>query len=283
MIKYLTILSLFLVINPLTYVSEVNDTQWKAQKAFEDKNYLVAIHRYEHLVEQLQINDPNVYINLAHAYYKTKKWLNARKYYVLASKNENPTLSSLAYHQLGMISEENYNQDSSIEDLRTALKLFKKAIKKNPKNLEARYNYELLRKKLEALRKFAEKNSSKKKRKSQSRKTKSNGNGEKQKTVSEEGEGDSEEKRAKKKESKNGKDRLEKQDPEGKEDGSKTGNKKKDKNKLREDKLKAVNINQEKIKTIFEALKNQEIQYLQQKRRRNKKAKKGYEKSKPDW
>lgn len=283
MIKFLSILSLFLAINPLTYVSEVNNTQLQAQEAFKNKDYLIAIYRYKHLVEDLQVEDPNAYLNLGHAYYKAKKPRQARKYYVAVSKGKNPSLSSLAYHQLGMIAEENYNKDSSLDDLQTALMFFKKAIKQNPKNLAARYNYELLRKKLESLRKRLEKNAPKQKKKSKSGKKKTNGGGDKQKTTTDEGDGDSEEKRAKKKESKNGKDQLEKEDAEGKENGSKTGNKKEDKNKLREDKLKAVGINQEKIKTIFEALKNQEIQYLQQKRRRNKKAKKGYNKNKPDW
>lgn len=284
MIKYLTILTLFLAFPFLTYVSDINDTQGKAMTAFRNKDYLIAIYRYEYLTEKLKVKDPNVYLNLAHSYYKAGKWEKARKYYLKTIKNNNTALSSLAYHQLGMISETNYNKESSVDDLQSALKFFKQAIKSNPNNLKARYNYELLRKKLEALRKFVEKNNPRKSGKSKSGKNKrKGGNGKKQKSSQGEGDGEQDEKQGKKQASKNGKDQMDKNDPDGEENDSKSGNKKNDKNNLRPDKLKAININQEKIKTIFEALKNQEIQYLQQKRRRNKRGKKGYGKNKPDW
>lgn len=283
MIKFAIIFSLFLAVNPITYVSEVNDTQKKALIAFNDKDYLIAIYRYEYLVEKLQVKDLNVYLNLAHSYYKAQKWQEAKRYYTLVAKGKNTQLASLAYHQLGMISDFTYNKDSSIEDLRNALKYFKFAIKNNSQNTAARYNYELLRKKLEELRKMLEKKNPRKNKKSgKSGKNKRKGGRNKQSDSEGEGDGDEKE-RSKKEESKEGKDQINKEDEKGKEDGSKTNDKKGKDNTMRSDKLKAININQEKIKTIFEAMKNKEIQYLQQKRRRNKKGKKGYGKNKPDW
>lgn len=281
MTKLALILSLFLVSNPLTYVSEVNDTQKKALNAFNDKRYLVAIYRYEHLIETLKVKDLNVYLNLAHAYYKAKKWQKANEFYQKVIKGEQLKLASLAYHQLGMIAEINYQQDKSIDNLHIALKQFKLAIIKNPGNYAARYNFELISKKLEELIKEQNKNKSAPNNQNTSGNKKTKGGDGKQKNAQNEGDGDKDAKRAIKEASKDGRDKINEEGKEGKKKG--VGNEKDKANKLRPDQLKAININQEKIKTIFEAMKNKEIHYLQQKRRRNKPGKKGYNKSKPDW
>ena len=283
MTKFALILSLFLVSNPLTYVSEVNDTQREALNAFNNKEYLLAVYRYQHLVVELKVKDLNIYMNLAHTYYKLKQWQKAYELYQILTKCKDRKLISLAYHQLGMIAEINYQQDKykSTSNLEIALKQFKLAIINNPANYEARYNFELISKKLEKL--FKEQNKNKPtpndQNKSGDKKTKSGGR--KQKNAQNDGDGDKEVRRSLKEASKDGKDKINEAGSEGEKKG--VGNDKDKTNKLRPDQLKAININQEKIKTIFEAMKNKEIHYLQQKRRRNKRGKKGYNKSKPDW
>ena len=281
MTKLLAIFTLLLVSNPLTYVTEVNNTQKQALAAFNDQRYLVAIYRYEHLIEKLEVTDLNIHLNLAHAYYKAKKWDDATKFYQKVSKGKQEKLASLAYHQLGMIAEINYQQDSSVDHLQIALKQFKQAIIKNPNNYNARYNYELLSKKLEEIRKRLKKNNPNHQNRSKSGNKKSKGGDRKQKSTQGEGDGDQEARRALKEADKDGKDKMDEQSSEGNGKGKENNQNKA--NKLRPDQLKAININQEKIKTIFEAMKNKEIHYLQQKRRRNKPGKKGYNKSKPDW
>ncbi|OJJ17157.1 hypothetical protein BKI52_31080 [marine bacterium AO1-C] len=281
MTKILAIFTLLLVSNPLTYVTEVNDTQKQALAAFNDQQYLVAIYRYEHLIEKLEVKDLNIFLNLAHAYYKAKKWDDATKFYQKVSKGKQTKLASLAYHQLGMIAEINYQQDSSVDNLQIALKQFKQAIIKNPGNYPARYNYELLSKRLEEIRKKLKKNNPNPQNQSKSGKKKSKGGDRKQKNAQGEGDGDKEEKRALKEAAKDGKEKIDEKSSDGKTKGA--GDNQDKTSKLRPDQLKAININQEKIKTIFEAMKNKEIHYLQQKRRRNKPGKKGYNKGKPDW
>ena len=54
----------------------------------------------------------------------------------------------------------------------------------------------------------------------------------------------------------------------------------KQENQTIEEKLKEINISKEKAEMILEALKNNEIQYLQQLKRKTSKK---VDKSKPDW
>ncbi len=283
MTKLLAIFILFLVSNPLTYVKEINDTQQQALAAFNDQQYQVAIYRYEHLIEKLEVTDLNIFLNLAHAYYKAKKWDKAFQFYQKVIDGPENKLASLAYHQLGMIAEISYRKNMSIDNLRIILKPFKQSIIKNPNNYLARYNYELLRKRLEKMEKAQKKyqphsNPQHRSRNDEGGKDKLGG-GQKQKNVPGEGEGEQEARKALKEAAKDGKEKE--QSADGKEKG-KEGDKDA-KNTLRPDQLKAININQEKIKTIFEALRNKEIHYLQQKRLRSKSGKKKYKKNKPDW
>ena len=63
-------------------------------------------------------------------------------------------------------------------------------------------------------------------------------------------------------------------------DKEKQDEKKKKDDNFNPDKMKDIKVTEEKAKMILEAMKNQEIQYLQQNRR---KASKPKDKSKPDW
>lgn len=90
------------------------------------------------------------------------------------------------------------------------------------------------------------------------------------------------------KEEKDSKDKKEQEEKEKKEQEKKEQEKKdKDAKEKKEDippsvsdKLKEMNMSEEKAKMILEAMKNQEIQYLQQNKR---KATKPKDKGKPDW
>ena len=95
--------------------------------------------------------------------------------------------------------------------MKESSELFKNSIKSNPENIESKYNYELVMKKI------------------------------------------------KEQENKENKEQQ---------------------NQTIEEKLKEINISKEKAEMILEALKNNEIQYLQQLKRKTSKK---VDKSKPDW
>ena len=72
-------------------------------------------------------------------YFHEQDTTNAMQYYsrVLASENDN--LRSVAYQQMGVIQQMK-------QKMNEALNAFKNALKSNPANEDARYNYELLKK-----------------------------------------------------------------------------------------------------------------------------------------
>ena len=75
-------------------------------------------------------------------YFHEQDTTNAMQYYsrVLASENDN--LRSVAYQQMGVIQQMK-------QKMNEALNAFKNALKSNPANEDARYNYELLKKMLD--------------------------------------------------------------------------------------------------------------------------------------
>ena len=79
---------------------------------------------------------------------------------------------------------------------------------------------------------------------------------------------DKKEKEKKEQEEKEAKEQDEKKDPKDKKDN------------FNPEKLKDMKVTEEKAKMILEAMKNQEVQYLQQNKR---KATKPKDKGKPDW
>src|SRR3954462_15742371 len=123
-------------------ISKINATKAAAKKAFYDGQYKEAVKKYRYLIDSLGVSEDEVSLNLANAYYLSKDTANARTVYQGLTQSTKNELRSNAFQQLGLI---NNNQGKSEE----ALKQFKQAIKADPTNEDARYNYEMLKKKLE--------------------------------------------------------------------------------------------------------------------------------------
>jgi tetratricopeptide (TPR) repeat protein len=136
---FLFCLLLLLIPGNLDRIARINRIKEQAEKAFAEKKYQEALNGYLLLVDSLQVNDENVNTNLAHCLYKLNKKEEAAKQYTNLASSSNKKISSIAHLQLGLL---NYS-DKKTED---ALTHFKAAIKANPDNQEARYNYELLKK-----------------------------------------------------------------------------------------------------------------------------------------
>ena len=160
----------------------------------------------------MNLNDDNIMLNLSHSYLLNGDTLNAIDGYNSLTESKKANIKSIAYQQLGVISDK-------YQKLKESSELFKNSIKSNPENIESKYNYELLMKKI--------------------------------------------------KEQEN-KENKEQQNQENQEQ----------QNQTIEEKLKEINISKEKAEMILEALKNNEIQYLQQLKRKTSKK---VDKSKPDW
>jgi hypothetical protein len=236
--------------------------------------------------------------NLAASYFQLKDTANALNTYSQLTQSTNKRINSVANQQLGVMADTNGKSEE-------ALNYFKQALKAAPENQEARYNYEVVKKKIEEQKKQEKQKQDQKQDKKEDQKNDPNQDkkdqqkkdqGKKEQEKKEQEKKDQEKKdqkdQQKKDQDKNDQQKKEEQkdkDQQKKEQEKKEQEQKEQEQKEKEkkgippsvaDKLKEMQITEEKAKMILEAMKNQEVQYLQQNKR---KATKPKEKGKPDW
>jgi tetratricopeptide (TPR) repeat protein len=272
--KALTVLLMLvaLFIDP-TKIGKINTLKAEARKAYQSGDYQTAIQRYRYLVDSLHVQEDEVLLNLANAYFQTNDTTQALSQYQSLTQSGKAQLRSKAEQQLGVMA----NRAGKSEE---ALNHFKQAIKNDPTNEDARYNYELLKKKLE------EKKKQDQQKQDQNKDQQQNKEEEKEKKDQEKQDQKKEQEQKKDEQNKDQeqKDQQEKKNEEQKkkEEQEQKENKeeKKEDNPSVSKKLQQMEMSEEKAKMILEAMKNQEIQYLQQNKR---KATKPKDKGKPDW
>jgi len=145
--KYLlfVIVALSLSTDPLR-IMKINRAKTKAREAYNSGDYKTAIKTFRYLIDSMQVNEDEVMLNLAHAYFITKDTAQAYSGYQQLTGSKNPEVRSKAQQQLGIM----HHQQGKFEE---ALNNFKQAIKADAHNTMARYNYEMLKKKLEEKKK----------------------------------------------------------------------------------------------------------------------------------
>ena len=109
-------------------------------------DYQTAVSKYQYLKDSLGVNEDEVLLNLANAYFELNDTTAALQHYQQLTQSSNGKIKSLAQQQLGVTR----NRQAKFED---ALNHFKEAIKADPTNMDARYNYELLKRKLDEQKK----------------------------------------------------------------------------------------------------------------------------------
>ena len=295
------LVAILLVISPFTdldKIAKVNKAKKEAKAAFLAENYQLAHDKYKFLIDSLSVNEEEVLLDYAHTLYNLNDTTNAVNKYQDLSEATNKSISSVAEQQLGQVMFDKKQYEPALEH-------YKNALRKNPTNQDARYNYELLKKilkKQEEEKKDQENQDQEnkdekdqdKENKDQENKDQEQKDQEKQDQEKKEQEKKDQEQQEQEKKDQEQKDQ-EKQDGEKDEDQEKKdeqkdkeeqdGEKSEEKEKEQpkptpSDKLKEMNISEEKAKMILEAMKNNEIQYIQQNRR---KATKKKESDKPDW
>jgi hypothetical protein len=292
--KYL-IIAIFsaLIIDP-GKIARVNTAKTEARKAYMDGDYKKAVEKYTYLADSLEVREDEVMLNLANSYFQVKDTANAASTYQSLAASTKNHIRSKAHHQLGILN----HQQGKLEE---ALNNFKQAIKADGDNIDAKYNYEMLKKKLDEQKKEEEQKQNKD-QKDKDQKNKDPQNKDQQKKDQENKDQQQKEKDKKEQEKKDqqnkdqqNKDQQDqaKKDKEEKEAKDKKDGKEQDQRENKEDKrekkenspqlsekLQQMKISEDKAKMILEAMKNQEIQYLQQNKR---KASKPRDSSKPDW
>ena len=136
-------------------IAKVNGAKSEARKAYMDGDYKKAVSMYTYLTDTLDVREDEVMLNLANAYFQVKDTANAISTYQSLTASPKSHIRSKAQQQLGIL----HHRQGKLEE---ALANFKEAIKADNANVDAKYNYEMLKKKLdEEKKKQEEKNRNK--------------------------------------------------------------------------------------------------------------------------
>lgn len=270
-------LLLFVALLPIDIdkIGKINALKSEAKKAFQEGNYTKAIENYRLLIDSMKVDEEEVRLNLANAYFHASDTANAYSAYRPLAQSKNKKFQSQANQQMGVLA----NRQGNLEE---ALTHFKQALKNDPTNEDARYNYEMVKKKLAEQQKQEQQQDQNQDQKDQEKQDQEKKDEQKQ---------DQKDQQSKEQQDQQKKDQEQKQNEDQKKDQQEKKDQQQEEkedqqNKEDEippslsDKLKEMQISEEKARMILEAMKNQEIQYLQQNKR---KATKPKDKGKPDW
>jgi len=223
--------------NPIFRIHHVNRLLTEAASAYTARQYNTSTQAYEKLLTELQWQSPALLLNLSHSYFHSQNLPLAQKFYELSTQAAYPGLAAKAYAQMGFLA---YRQ----QQLEQALEHYKNALRQDPYNELARYNYELIKRKLQEEMPP-----------------------EQQKKPEED-----------KQDAQNPQDNQEKEQ----QDNRDTENQEREAQPSQQRQIDELEMSEEKARMMLEALKENEIQYIQQ--QQQQKAKKSQGKNdRPDW
>ena len=298
------LLAILIILNlsgiDINKIARINELKKTAEAAYRQGDYDKAIATLSLLTDSMGVAEDPLYLNLANAYFHKNDTANAIKNYARVLDSKNNHIKSVAYQQLGVIKQ----QQNKMQE---ALEYFKAALLADPANEDARYDYELLKKLMKEQQNQQQKNQQDKEQdqKKQDQKQDQQQNKQDQKDQQQNKEDQKKDQQQQQKdqqqkqqEQENKEQQKQKQDQQQQADKNKEGEKKDQQQQAkpedteekgekmneppmtRTERLKQLNLTEEKAKMILEAMKNQEIQYIQQQQH---KAKKRPDSNKPDW
>lgn len=282
------ILVVFTLAGVIDNIATVNRLKKEAEQAYKNGDYSTAIAHYQTLLDSLNVQDDNIRLNLAHSLIQAGDTISAQRNYSSLVRSSNKNVKSVAYQQMGVIASD----QQQYED---ALNIFKESLKADPTNEEARYNYELVK---ELLKKQQEQQQDQQNQDQQDQDQQDKQDQEQQdqqqqdqqdqqQQEGEQGEQSEENQQGQKQEqqqegesdeSPQDADEQDAQQGEQQQEGEKS-DEEQSASPISE-RLKEMNISEEKARMILEAMRNNEMQYIQQNRRRPDKPR---DRTKPDW
>lgn len=253
MIFYIILISTIYINN----IDEINRLTKEAELFFKNKEYEKSIINYDILIDSFEVSDEKILLNLAHSHFLNGDTTAALENYNYTTITDNNKIKSIALQQIG-------NINNSKNKLEEALEFYKESIIHDNNNLDSKFNYELVKRKIEDQKKNQEKDQNKEQDKDQNK----------------EQDKDQEKSNNKKKDDKGEKDEDKEEKENDSKDNKKEKNSKNSDSESLEEKLKKINMSKKKAEMILNALNNNEFQYIQQLKRNPKKKK---DNNKPDW
>ena len=246
---------IIIILLNINNIDEINRLTKEAEIYFKNEEYDKSIANYKILIDSFDVTNEKIYLNLAHSHFLSNDTAKALENYTYATITDNNKIKSIALQQIGNINE-------SRNKLEEALDFYKESIISDNNNIDSKFNYELVKKKIQ-----------KQKENKQENPNENNNKEDKKEDKKENSEN-------KKNDEKGNKDEQEKEKNEPQEDKNEQKNSENSDNESLEEKLKKINMSKKKAEMILNALNNNEFQYIQQLKRKPNKKK---DSTKPDW
>ena len=246
---------IIIILLNINNIDEINRLTKEAEIYFKNEEYDKSIANYKILIDSFDVTNEKIYLNLAHSHFLSNDTAKALENYTYATITDNNKIKSIALQQIGNINE-------SRNKLEEALDFYKESIISDNNNIDSKFNYELVKKKIQKQKENKQENPKEKNNKKDKKEDKK------------------ENSENKKNDEKGNKDEQEKEKNEPQEDKNEQKNSENSDNESLEEKLKKINMSKKKAEMILNALNNNEFQYIQQLKRKPNKKK---DSTKPDW
>ena len=246
---------IIIILLNINNIDEINRLTKEAEIYFKNEEYDKSIANYKILIDSFDVTNEKIYLNLAHSHFLSNDTAKALENYTYATITDNNKIKSIALQQIGNINE-------SRNKLEEALDFYKESIISDNNNIDSKFNYELVKKKIQEQKENKQEKPDEKNNKEDKKEDKK------------------ENSENKKNDEKGNKDEQEKEKNKPQEDKNEQKNSENSDNESLEEKLKKINMSKKKAEMILNALNNNEFQYIQQLKRKPNKKK---DSTKPDW
>ena len=255
-------------------IAAINRLKSEGEKAYAEENYQEAIKNYSFLYDSLGHNDDKVLLNLSNSYFNALDTANAQFHYGKLTDAHDNDIRSIAYQQLGVIANNMGKYDIALEQ-------FKNSLRANPQNNDARYNYELLKRLMQDNQQQQNQNQDQQNKDKQNQNQQDQEQDQQDQQNQQDQEQDQQEDEQNQQQQQN-QEQQEQQEQEQQQQESEQSEEENEDEQVQPQPqdMEEMEISEEMAKMILEAMRNNEIQYIQQ---NQKKAKKPKDKSKPDW
>ena len=133
---------IIIILLNINNIDEINRLTKEAEIYFKNEEYDKSIANYKILIDSFDVTNEKIYLNLAHSHFLSNDTAKALENYTYATITNNNKIKSIALQQIGNINE-------SRNKLEEALDFYKESIISDNNNIDSKFNYELVKKKIQ--------------------------------------------------------------------------------------------------------------------------------------